>query len=311
MGPQKTLTKTTEVEYQAVGQREPCPCGSGKKYKLCHGRSRPMVLTGRPFEGLPQESDWVALREIVPAATVALTLREAADPVLLSTVLPMAWAGLRRMDGLALVGLQTVGGSADPSRDVAAAVQGVLAAEPGTSIPRGDLISTATTPRLQDLVDPKAPFEVTMHTGFDFWLDQTQALDAAAKESLERANETVIPTARLTGVQAGYWCQIGDRTHLRWVLPQPEDQLVDAIARLHASGRSGLGPGTKYIGSFRAHGLLAPVWDLVPGTTADDIEGPAAEFEQRLAQALLETDPLTYEQRRAKAGVVNRQLTLR
>ena len=23
---------------QKVGRNEPCPCGSGKKYKLCHGR---------------------------------------------------------------------------------------------------------------------------------------------------------------------------------------------------------------------------------------------------------------------------------
>jgi preprotein translocase subunit SecA len=23
---------------QRVGRNEPCPCGSGKKYKLCHGR---------------------------------------------------------------------------------------------------------------------------------------------------------------------------------------------------------------------------------------------------------------------------------
>ena len=25
-------------EYAKVGRNDPCPCGSGKKYKLCHGR---------------------------------------------------------------------------------------------------------------------------------------------------------------------------------------------------------------------------------------------------------------------------------
>ena len=25
-------------EYGKVGRNEPCPCGSGKKYKQCHGR---------------------------------------------------------------------------------------------------------------------------------------------------------------------------------------------------------------------------------------------------------------------------------
>jgi preprotein translocase subunit SecA len=25
-------------EWDKTGRNEPCPCGSGKKYKLCHGR---------------------------------------------------------------------------------------------------------------------------------------------------------------------------------------------------------------------------------------------------------------------------------
>lgn len=28
----------TDVRHGKVGQNEPCPCGSGKKYKKCHGR---------------------------------------------------------------------------------------------------------------------------------------------------------------------------------------------------------------------------------------------------------------------------------
>ena len=27
-----------DVTTRAVGRNEPCPCGSGKKYKRCHGR---------------------------------------------------------------------------------------------------------------------------------------------------------------------------------------------------------------------------------------------------------------------------------
>ncbi len=52
-------------------------------------------LVHRPFEGLPGECDWVALRELVPAATVELTLKdglpEGVPSVTLATVLPMAW----------------------------------------------------------------------------------------------------------------------------------------------------------------------------------------------------------------------------
>ncbi len=62
-----------------VGAREPCPCGSGRRYKACHGRAAAQAVTElvqRPFEGLPGECDWVALRELVPAATVELTLKD-------------------------------------------------------------------------------------------------------------------------------------------------------------------------------------------------------------------------------------------
>ena len=37
---------------------------------------------------------------------------------------------------------------------------------------------------------------------------------------------------------------------------------------------------------FRAHGLLAPVWDLAPGTGAEVLEEPAAVFADALAEAL-------------------------
>ena len=35
---QSTRTATVEDPYAGVGRNEPCPCGSGKKFKLCHGK---------------------------------------------------------------------------------------------------------------------------------------------------------------------------------------------------------------------------------------------------------------------------------
>ena len=29
----------TQVAAEKVGRNEPCPCGSGKKYKKCHGEA--------------------------------------------------------------------------------------------------------------------------------------------------------------------------------------------------------------------------------------------------------------------------------
>ncbi len=312
-----------DADIPVVGQREPCPCGSGLKFKACHGRARAVASVERvvrPFAGLPGEVDWVAMREVVPAATATVRLRAdaglptsddapAPEQVTVATVLPMAWPALRRSDGTVLLGLQnTGGGSGDPSRDVGTALAHTVAREPGTPLTS---VEGADGPRLQDVLDLDAPFEVTVHEGFDFWVDGSQELTPEVRESLERANDSVVPTARLRGVAGAYWAQVGDRVHLRWVLPQDEDPLLDAIARLHAAGASGLGAGSRYIGAFRAHGLLVPVWDLPPGTTADDVEEPAQAFARRLDDALGVTEPLNYEERRARAGVVSRQLTLR
>jgi Family of unknown function (DUF5926) len=112
-------------------------------------------------------------------------------------------------------------------------------------------------------------------------------------------------------VHGAYWCEIGPRRHLRWVLTQPEDRLLDALARLHAGERSAIVEGSRYVGAFRADGLLVPVWDLPSDTDADDLEEPAVAWAGLLDDALAETAPLTADERRARAGVVSRQLTLR
>jgi hypothetical protein len=301
------------VDVPVVGPREPCPCGSGKRYRLCHGRGAQQadaVRGGRPFAGLPGECDLVAMREIVPAATATSRVVKArgGDQVTLATLLPMAWPAMRRADGRVLLGLQGHGGSGDPSRDLAAALLLALDSEPGAPVTLVGLPGPG--PRLQDVLDLAAPFEVAVHAGFDFWLDAA-ARTPDVEASLERANSAAVPTERLTGVEAAYWCRIGGREHLRWVLPHDEDALLDALARLHARGGSALGEGTRYLGAFRAHGLLVPVWDLPPGTSADGVEEPAAAFGRRLESALAETTPLSADERRARAGVVSRQLTLR
>jgi hypothetical protein len=66
----------SSADVAVVSGREPCPCGSGRRYKACHGRDAGQAaeqFVARPFEGLPGECDWVAMREIVPAATARCT----------------------------------------------------------------------------------------------------------------------------------------------------------------------------------------------------------------------------------------------
>lgn len=311
----KAVVELDPAELEGVGLREPCPCGSGKRFKQCHGRDRAErsdVFVARPFEGLPGECDLIAFREIVPAATASLTLTGAhKDPELtVCTVLPMAMPGLVREDGSIWLGMQVHHSTGDPSRDLGHVLTAAFETDPGNPVQVGDLLTDG--PRLQDLVDTGKPLEPVVHEGFDFWVaDDAEDPNGEIEAGLERANASADPTVRLTSVDAAYWTKIGGRRYLRWVLPHSEDDLLDALARLHSAGRSGLGDGTRLIGSFRALGVLAPVWELTEEQDAEAMEKPAAEFGTAVAEALSVKTALTGEERAARAGLANRQLTIR
>jgi hypothetical protein len=278
-------------------------------------RVEPAPFVRRPFEGLPGETDWVAMREILPAATALVSFAPgkapegASDDATVATVLPLAWPGLHRADGTVFFGTQSGSVSGDASRDLATSLLAAAAAETGTPVV-STTPATADSPRLQDLLDLSAPLQVTVHDGFEFWVGESE-LDEEGKASLERANESVIPTTKMAAAASAYWCRIGERTHIRLVLPEDEDLATDALARLQASGESALGDGTRLLGAFRASGLLVPVWDLDPALSAQDYEDALSAFMTRYAAALASTESLTHEQRRARSGLLSRQVTLR
>ena len=115
---------------RSAGSRDP----SGSK-------AAPAPFVVRPFEGLPGETEWVAMRELVPAATAQISLAPAAVPegspasvATIATVLPLAWPALHRNDGEVLVATQSGASSGDASRDLAAALLLALAADEGTPV---------------------------------------------------------------------------------------------------------------------------------------------------------------------------------
>jgi hypothetical protein len=288
-----------------VGPREPCPCGSGKRYKACHG-SAGGVFVLRPFAGLVAERDLVALREFVPSATATVTVR--GRSVLLGTLLPMAAPAMVRESGDVWLGMQVRHGFGDPSRDLGAVLEKALAADqPGVV---GLVDPPGPGPRLQDLMDDE-PVTVRVHDGFEWWLDDVAERDQAMAEALEQANGAVAPTVRLSSVEAAYWVDAGPKEHLRWVLPQDETALLDALARLHSAGDDSIAEGSKLVGMFRAHGLLTPVWDLPSGTGAGAVEEPMAAFQERLEHALADRSELTSQERAARSMLANQQVTLR
>ena len=265
----------------------------------------------RPFDGLRSEADIVAMREIVPSATVRLPLNDTAGAdreVLLCTLLPMAAPALVRQDGTVWLGLQVQHAFGDPSRELAAVLLDALGAEPGEMVGLTD--DPGDGPRLQDLVADE-PLTVEVHEGFDFWVSDLGDDAAGAAASLEQANAAVSPTARLTSVEAAYWTDVGSKEHLRWVLPYDEDAALSALARLHVAGKDELVAGSRLVGMFRALGLLVPVWDLPLGTGAEALEEPVDAFAAALASALEDTAALSGEERSARAGLANRQVTIR
>jgi hypothetical protein len=301
----RTKARDQVTAEGAVGPREPCPCGSGKRYKACHG-STGGAFVARPFEGLTSECDLVGLREFVAAATAPLAVGD--RTVRLCTLLPMAAPAMVRDSGEVWLALQVRHNFGDPSRDVAAVLEKALAAdEPGIV---GLVDPPGLGPRLQDLLGDE-PLQVTVHEGFDFWLDDVTDRDAAMAAALEQANDAAAPAARLESVEAAYWTDAGSKEHLRWVRPEPETALVDALARLVTAGDASIGEGSKVVGMFRAHGLLVPVWDLPAGTGASALEGPVADFQKRLESALSTTGDLSAEERATRSELANKQVTLR
>ena len=300
-----------------VGPRQPCPCGSGRRYKSCHGRpgGAPAAFVARTFAGLPGESDWVALREIVPAATAPLTLNPGvADgrDVTVCSLLPGALPALVRADGAIWLGLQVHHNHGDVSRDLAYALELALAAEPGTQV--GVIGPPPPGPRLQEVVDLDSDFAVTVHDDFGFWVADVEDPDGSLAAALETANDAVAPTVRVEALEACYWTRMGEREYVRWVLPHDEGEILDAFARLHAAHDDTVElpeAEGRLIGMFRAHGLLAPVWEVPGGTGADALDAPFAALGERLAGARASAEPLSPPERAARSGLANRQLTIR
>ena len=257
----------------------------------------------------------MAMAQIIPAATATVRLTEeyGGHQVQLVTLLPEFVQGLKRSDGEVLVAMQTSMHSGDASRDVAAAVLATL------ELPEGQALRTdglpEPGPRLQDILDTSEPPVVSVRETFDFWVDpQAGAGDAQARqvieEAIERAKEEIAPTRPVPGVEHAYWCRLGAKEFVRWARGEDEDEFFNAFARIYAARESDLEEGARFVGAFRANGLAIPVWELVPGTEAEELTKPLQAMGKRLEAALADTSPLSPEVRRAKAGIISRQVNL-
>lgn len=278
-------------------------------------RKQSIEFVARPFAGLPAEEDLVAMAQIIPAATATVCLTEeyGGGRVQLVTLLPEYVQGIKRADGEVLVAMQTSMHSGDASRDVAAAVLATIDLSEGQALRAEGLPEPG--PRLQDILDTSEPPVVSVRETFDFWVDpRGGAGDAqtrqAIEDAIEHAKDEITPTRPVPGVEHAYWCRLGTKEFVRWVRGEDEDEFFNAFARIHAARESDLEEGARFVGAFRANGLAIPVWELVPGTEAEELTEPLQAMGRRLDAALADESPLSPEVRRARAGIISRQVNL-
>ena len=272
-------------------------------------KRKPVPFVERPFDGLSAEADLVAMREILPAATITATTTadHGSRTVTFVTLLPQIWAALARDDGEILVALQTNECSGDASRDAAAALLAALDAEPGTEIASVGLLEPG--PRLQDVLEPDSFGEIELSEGFDFWLAPDAERTDEVAAALEQSGEGVVPTEAVPGVPSAYWCRM-NREFLRWVRHEEPDAVLDGLARLHAKREDAIVEGARFVGAFRAAGLIVPVWELPDGTGSEALAKPVAAFAATLDEAIGRDGTLDADERRARAGLVSRQVSL-
>ncbi|MBS5748707.1 MAG: topoisomerase II [Actinotignum schaalii] len=263
----------------------------------------------RPFEGLDAEAELVAMRDLLPLATMTVTLTEeyGSEKVIFGTLLPNMVGALRRTDGQLLVAMQTVMNSGDASLDIATRVLAGLELKPGESYPGGTQPEPGS-PRLQDIVASFSELELQEDPAF--WMTEEEAATPESQAALRDARADMVPAARIESVNGAYWCRMS-REFLRWVRPEPRDAVLDGLARLRVSGEERWDDDARFIGAFRAYGLSVPVWELARGTEAEELEEPLAKFAEKLSAAIASTEPLTSEEKRARSGLVSRQVTLR
>ncbi|TWS21452.1 hypothetical protein FK529_02325 [Tsukamurella asaccharolytica] len=286
--------------------------GSNRAEKVAARRARAEASAAegsRPFEGLAAECDIVALRNFVPSATAPLTVTGANREVRLATVLPGAAQALVREESDGVIGyaaLQTATRPLQPGAALAGAARFAADAEVG------EALAEESDGALLEVLDAAGPLAVTVHKDFDWWL--AGAADAQTRQLVEHANSLITPAARLDlgadGIGAPWWADTGSKAHLRWVHPAPEDELMAALARVHAAGGLTVGEGSRFAGSFRSDGLLVPVFDLDRDSHPDEWVAGTVELAKRLAEALADDSELTAAQRRSRDGLRGRQVSL-
>ena len=280
-----------------------------RREKVNKPKRQRVQFVERPFAGIPFELELVAMREILASGTLKVQTNEAYGhaELYLVSMLPQMVGALRRNDGVLLVALQTVMNSGDLSLDLADRLIHGLELENGETYTQTEQPEPGK--RLQDVLDLAAETEFTLHDDFGFWLDANEAEKPEVQQAIQQSKEQIFPSAQVAGVPGAFWIRM-QREFLRLIRLEDQDKVLNALARLRNRRELDF-PAARFVGAFRAEGLLIPVFELDQGTEAADLTDALQEFNQKLTAEIASDEPLTPEERRTKAGIVSRQVTLR
>lgn len=283
---------------------------ASRRNKEAKPKKARIKFNDRPFAGLAFEAELVAMREIIPAAVLPVKTTEefGGEELQIVTLLPGMAAANRREDGKLLVAAQTVTNSGDVSLDIADRILKGLKLEPGESIVQAEL-PEADGKRLQDILDSDYESTMELHENFGFWISVDRADDPEIKQAIEASRDQVIPTSQVPGIDGAFWCRM-QREFLRWVRREDEAKVLDGLARLQNKRELGF-EGARFVGAFRALGLMIPVFELEAGTEADELTKPLQDYLETFEAAINSEEPLTADERRARSGIISRQVTLR
>lgn len=283
--------------------------GKASRKNQLKNKVAPIPFVARPFADLPFEAYLVALRDFIPCGYLSVKTKQeyGATEALLVSYLPQGQSGMRRADGMPLVALRANAKTGDAAHDVGTVLARVLELEPGQALEGFDIRQPG--PRLHDVIEhEELDFAVT--STFDFWIAPDKLNDEDVQQALAASEGESVPSALVPGTKSAFWCRM-NHDFVRWVRTESESALFDALARLKVQGKANLGEGTRFIGAFRTCGLLVPVFESEQRVEPADLQEGAERLEQLLQVQLADSAPLNDEERRARAGLVSRQISLR
>lgn len=261
------------------------------------------------------------MREIIPAAVLPAKTNEELGNVEFDfvTLLPNGIPAMIREDGRILVGLQTRTSSPDFSHDVGGALK--AATEMAQKGETGNVAFDVRDPgpRLQDVLDEKffvsepgdaGEMQLELYPDFAYWFTEDEATEDDTKTALHQSRDEIVLTEEVPSSPGMYWCQMNNN-FVRYLTQTGEDELFTALARLQVSGDASMGENSKFVGAFRAAGIAIPVFQVDNELSADELEEPAAAFHKKLTEALRNKEPLNHDEKRARAGLISRQVTIR